>query len=137
MDDEFLRLLSWSWCQKLFYVQSCSHSHESFLGEIFDVMTSNLFLRVCESLGMSIMFVVLLLYGGKWCKLRSKQMDATTNGAFGHRAKHSSYFLLISLHCGRWQLVFFGVDGIAFSEECLECIAYYKLSPFFCCVGDN
>jgi len=27
--------------------------------------------------------------------------------------------------------VFFGVDGIAFWEECLECIAYYKLSPSF------
>jgi hypothetical protein len=49
-----------------------SHSQESFLGEIFDVMISNLFLRVCESLGMNIMFVVLLLYGGKWCKLWSK-----------------------------------------------------------------
>ncbi len=72
MDDEFLRLLSWSWCRKLSYVLLSSHSQESFLGEIFDVMISNLFLRVCESLGVNIMFVVLLLYGGKWCKLRSK-----------------------------------------------------------------
>jgi hypothetical protein len=44
------------------------------VGEIFDVMINIYiyFLRVCESLGISIMFVVLLLYGGKWCKLRSK-----------------------------------------------------------------
>jgi len=29
----------------------------------------SLFLRVCESLGISIMFVVLFLNGGEWCEL--------------------------------------------------------------------
>jgi hypothetical protein len=44
-----------------------------------DVMIS-LFLSLCESWGINIMFVVLLLNGGEWCKLWSN--NATTKGRF-------------------------------------------------------
>jgi len=44
-----------------------------------DVMIS-LFLSLCESLGISILFVVFLLKGGGWCKLWSKGGNATTKG---------------------------------------------------------
>jgi hypothetical protein len=47
------------------------------LGESFAAMIS-MFLRVCKSFGMSIMFVVLLLYGGEWCGLEAGGRDTTT-----------------------------------------------------------
>jgi len=46
------------------------------LGESFAAMIS-LFLRVCKSFGMSIMYVVLLLYGGEWCGLEAGGHDTT------------------------------------------------------------
>jgi len=42
-----------------------------FLGGSFDVLIS-LFLSSCESLGISIMIVVLFLYGGEWFELWTK-----------------------------------------------------------------
>jgi hypothetical protein len=47
------------------------------LGKSFAVVIS-LFLRVYKSFGMSIMFVVLLLYGGEWCGLEAGRGDITT-----------------------------------------------------------
>ncbi len=44
-----------------------------------DVMIS-LFLTLCESLGISIFFVVFLLNGGEWCKLWNKGGNTTTKG---------------------------------------------------------
>jgi hypothetical protein len=38
----------------------------------------SLFLRVYKSFGMSIMFVVLFLYGGEWCRLEAGGGDTTT-----------------------------------------------------------
>jgi hypothetical protein len=60
---------------------------ERFLGGSFDVMIS-LFLRLCESLGISIMFVVLLLNGGEWCELWSMGGNTTTKGMVRFEAKH-------------------------------------------------
>jgi fucose 4-O-acetylase-like acetyltransferase len=40
---------------------------ERFLGGSLHVMIS-LFLSLCKSLGISIIFIVLLLNGGEWCK---------------------------------------------------------------------
>jgi hypothetical protein len=52
---------------------------ERFPGGSFDVLIS-LFLSLCESLGISIMIVVLLLYGGEWFELWSKGVARLTGG---------------------------------------------------------
>jgi hypothetical protein len=44
-----------------------------------DVMIS-LFLSLCESLGINIMFVVLFLHGGEWCELWNKGGNTTMKG---------------------------------------------------------
>jgi hypothetical protein len=44
-----------------------------------DVMIS-LFLSLCESLRINIMFVVLFLHGGEWCELWSRGSNETTKG---------------------------------------------------------
>jgi hypothetical protein len=46
---------------------------ERFLGGSLDAMIS-LFLSLCKSLGISTMFVVLLLNGGEWCE-HGRQRD--------------------------------------------------------------
>ncbi len=78
MDEKFLGLV----CEKVGcchcqgienYLLSCRiviHRRASW-EKTFLLMIS-LFLRACESLGMNIMFVVLLLYGGEWCMLLNK-----------------------------------------------------------------
>jgi len=45
--------------------------NERFLGGNLDVVIS-LLLILCESLGINIMSIVLLLNGGEWCELWSK-----------------------------------------------------------------
>jgi len=44
-----------------------------------DMMIS-LFLSLCESLIISIIFIVFLLNGGEWCKLWNKGGNTTTKG---------------------------------------------------------
>jgi hypothetical protein len=50
---------------------------ERFFGGSLDV-TISLFVSLCKSLGISIMFVLLLLNGGEWCKLWSMGGNPTT-----------------------------------------------------------
>ncbi len=64
---------------------------ERFFGRSFDVMIS-LFLRLCESLGISIMFVVLILNGGEWCKLWNMGGNTITKGMVRFEAKHIGQF---------------------------------------------
>jgi hypothetical protein len=54
---------------------------ERFLGGSFDMMIS-LFVSLCKSLRISIMFVLLLLNGGEWRELWSMGGNATTKGTW-------------------------------------------------------
>ncbi len=61
---------------------------EKFLKRNLHVMIS-LFLSLCESLGISIMFVFLLLNGGEWCE-HGKQRSYKRDTKF--EAKYTSCF---------------------------------------------
>jgi hypothetical protein len=63
-----------------------------FFEGTLDVMIS-LFVNLCESLGISIMFVVLLLSGGEWCKLWSMGDNATTKGTWDLKLNIMARFL--------------------------------------------
>jgi hypothetical protein len=52
-----------------------------FLGRSLDVMIS-LFVQLCKSLGISIMFILLLLNEGEWCELWSMGGNTTTKGTW-------------------------------------------------------
>jgi hypothetical protein len=52
---------------------------ERFPGRSFDVLLS-LFLSLCESLGINIMIVVLLFYGGEWFEVWSKGVARLQRG---------------------------------------------------------
>ncbi len=58
-----------------------------FLGRSLDAMMT-LFLKLCESLGINKLFVVLLLNGGEWCKLWNMGSNTTTKGMTRFQAKH-------------------------------------------------
>jgi hypothetical protein len=55
----------------------------------------NLFLNLCESLGISIMFVVLLLNGGEWCEPWSMGNNTTTKGMWDLKLKIMARFVWI------------------------------------------
>jgi hypothetical protein len=57
-----------------------SHGTENCLHEGNLDMMISLFLSLCESLIISIMFIVFLLNGGEWCKLWNKGGNTTTKG---------------------------------------------------------
>jgi hypothetical protein len=54
-----------------------------------------LFLNLCESLGISKMFVVLLLSGGEWCKLWSVGGNITTKGTWDLKLNIMASFVWI------------------------------------------
>jgi hypothetical protein len=92
MDGKFLGLLCGqtnlyqSHCAEncfLFCLVFAKRFHEGNL----DVMIS-LFLSLCESLGISIMFIVFLLNGGKWCELWNRGSNATKKGDARFETKH-------------------------------------------------
>jgi hypothetical protein len=58
-----------------------------FLKGSLDAMIS-LFLKLCESLGINILFVVLLLNGGEWCELWNMGSNTTTKGMTRFESKH-------------------------------------------------
>jgi hypothetical protein len=78
MDEKFLGLLSEkAGCCHCHGTKNCLLSchiviHKKTFEEETLMLMISLFLKVCESLGMSIMFVVLLLYGGEWYRLWSE-----------------------------------------------------------------
>jgi hypothetical protein len=66
---------------------------ERFPGRSFDVLIS-LFLSLCESLGISIMIVVLLLYGREWFEVWSKGAARLQRGGV-LEAKYSGWCCVI------------------------------------------
>jgi hypothetical protein len=70
---------------------------ERFPRGSLDVMIS-LFLSLCESLGINIMFVVLLLNGGEWCVSCGAWEERDYKKYAGLKAKYSGWFCVI-WHC--------------------------------------
>jgi hypothetical protein len=69
-----------------------------FLRESLDVMMISLFFSLGESLGINIMFVVLLLNGGEWCASCGAWEECDYKGYAGLKAKYSGWFCVI-WHC--------------------------------------
>jgi hypothetical protein len=67
---------------------------EWFLGGSLDVMI-RLFVSLCKSLGISIIFVLFLLNGGEWCKLWSMGGKATTKGMWDFKLNILAGFVWI------------------------------------------
>ncbi len=67
---------------------------ERFLQGSLDAIIS-LFLHLCESLGISTMFVVLLLSGGDWCELWSVGGNVSTKGTWDLKLNIMASFVWI------------------------------------------
>ncbi len=67
---------------------------ERFLEGSLHVMIS-LFLNLCKSLGISTMFVGLLLSGGEWCELWSMGTNLTTKGTWDLKLNIMASFVWI------------------------------------------
>ncbi len=52
----------------------------------------SLFVRLCKSLGINIMFILLLLNEGEWCELVEHGRQRDYKGDMGFEAKYSSWF---------------------------------------------
>jgi hypothetical protein len=99
----------------------------------------SLFLNLCESLGISIMFVVLLLNGGEWCELWSVGNNTTTKGTWDLKLNIMARFVWILVV----EFAFIIVEALLTCDEKMNARNKYVLfvfirgcSCFVCCTID-